>query len=323
MALHEFDIRHPELEGFSDYYAKEILPFLQEREGMRQAAIRKTYIGSAIFAVIAIVVSIWIIRVDGQSFPAFLYPAMGFFALSFGLFAWLTNKVRTATKDKIVGDICGYVGWSFRAKVLSNPDLTDWRVLGLLPKDKFFKNTRISYEDQIEGAAHGAEFQSTEIHIERKSDKKWVTVLRGQAMSITFPRKFLGKTVVLRDKKMFQSKKRGDMKRVGLVDPVFEKIFEAYGTDQVEARYLLTPTFMQRLVDLEKSVSGKNIRFGFIGGRLLIVVETANQFEAGNMFVPLTRPDRTQKILDEIAAVYNVVDGVMKPQSSFKAPHKI
>jgi len=40
------------------------------------------------------------------------------------------------------------------------------------------------------------------------------------------------------------------MKRVGLVDPVFEKIFEAYGTDQVEARYLLTPTFMQRLVRL-------------------------------------------------------------------------
>jgi len=73
---------------------------------------------------------------------------------------------------------------------------------------------------------------------------------------------------------------------------------------------------MQRLVDLETSVSGKNIRFGFTGGRLLIVVETPNQFEAGSMFTPLTQKDRTQKILDEIAAVYHVVDGVMKPQPS-------
>jgi hypothetical protein len=316
MFLHDFNIRHPELEGFSDYYAKEVFPFLEEREGLRRSAIRKTFIGSGIFAVIAVAVIAFIIQKDGVSFPAFLYPVMGFFAASFGTFAWLTNKVRTATKDKIVGDICAYVGWTFTAKVLQNPDLTDWRILGLLPKDRIFKNTRISFEDQISGAAHGAEFQSTEIHIERKSDKKWVTVMRGQAMSITFPRKFLGKTAVLRDKKIFQSKKRGDMKRVGLVDPVFEKIFEAYGTDQVEARYLLTPTFMQRLVDLEKSVSGKNIRFGFIGGRLLIVVETPNQFEAGNMFLPLTRPDRTQKILDEIAAVYDVVDGVMKPRKA-------
>jgi len=31
------------------------------------------------------------------------------------------------------------------------------------------------------------------------------------------------------------------------------------------------------------------------------------------MFKPLTAPDRTQKILNEIGAVYDVIDGVMKP----------
>ena len=62
----------------------------------------------------------------------------------------------------------------------------------------------------------------------------------------------------------------------------FSKIFEAYGTDQVETRYLLTPTFMQRLVDLEQSVDGKKIRFAFTGGQLLIAVETENRYEAGS-----------------------------------------
>jgi len=70
----------------------------------------------------------------------------------------------------------------------------------------------------------------------------------------------------------------------------------------------------RKLIDLERSVDGKKIRFGFIDGQLLIVVETPNRFEPGSMLQPLTTPERTQKILDEVGAVYDVVDGVMKPQ---------
>ena len=92
-----------------------------------------------------------------------------------------------------------------------------------------------------------------------------------------------------------------------------DRIFEAYGTDQVEARYLLDPVFMQKLIDLEQSVDGKKIRFGFLGGKLHIVVQTPNRYEAGSMLKPLTAPDRTQKILDEIGAIYDIVDAVLKP----------
>ena len=175
-----------------------------------------------------------------------------------------------------------------------------------------YRSNKIKLEDEISGEAHGAIFNSIEVKLTRKSGKNRVIDFRGQLMSITFPRKFLGRTIVLRDKGFLQGKKKGDMKRVGLVDPVFEKIFEAYGTDQVEARYLLTPVFMQTLVDLERSIGGKNIRFGFDQNKLFIAVETPNQFEAGSMLEPLTDPARTQKILDEIGAVYDVVDVVSR-----------
>ena len=68
---------------------------------------------------------------------------------------------------------------------------------------------------------------------------------------------------------------------------------------------------MQRLVDLENSVDGKKIRFGFTGGLLLIAVETANRYESGSMFKPLIDAERTQKVLDEIGAIYDVIDGVL------------
>ena len=69
---------------------------------------------------------------------------------------------------------------------------------------------------------------------------------------------------------------------------------------------------MQKLVDLEASVDGKNIRFAFFDSQLFIAIETGNRYEAGSMMQSLMDPGRTQKILNEIGAIYDVIDGVMK-----------
>ena len=306
--MHSFNEHHPEFKGFSDYYHREVFPLLAVRDGERREALRNTVIFGLIVSVITIFTAVYLFNISENSQPSFiaLFVGGGFLPV---LYARLSKTIRGETKEKIVGGICAYIGWTFNAEVTEKPDLSYWTRLGLVPK--VFGMSRSSFEDQMSGQAHGAEFNSVEVHLERKGDKSWHTVMRGQLMTLTFPRKFLGRTVVLRDKGFLQGKKKGDMKRVGLADPVFEKIFEAYSTDQVESRYLLDPVFMQKLVDLERSVDGKNIRFGFIDGQLLIVVETPNRFEAGSMLQPLTSPERTQKILDEVGAVYDVVDGVM------------
>ena len=243
-------------------------------------------------------------------FSGFILILGAFFLLAY--FQQKTRNIKANIKSLMVEGVCGYLGWTYFAEVTDRPDLKMLADFGLI-RSTF---ERASFEDQISGAVHGADFRSVEAHLERKNDDSWATVFRGQIMTLTFPRKFLGQTVVLRDKGMFQSKKRGDMKRVGLVDPVFEKIFEAYSTDQVESRYLLDPVFMQKLVDLERSVDGKRIRFGFIEGQLLIVVETKNRYEAGSMLKSLTAHERTQKILDEIGAIYDIVDAVLAPSAS-------
>ena len=323
--MHQFNEHHPELKGFSKYFHDEIMPYLDMQDGERLDRLQdiKTYgVGIAVLVVVlAIAVYLSTKKADISVFVLFLGP-VGIFAL----YSKLMKSVRGVTKDRIVGGICNYIGWSFHAVVTDKPDLALLETYGLLPKgfrEKDKGNSinigggkRASFEDQMSGEAHGAHFKSVETHLEREDDDSWTTVFRGQVMTLTLPRKFLGKTVVLRDKGRFQRKIHGDMKRVGLVDPVFEKIFEAYSTDQVESRYLLDPAFMQKLVDLERSVDGKKIRFGFIDGQLLIVVETPNRYEAGSMLEPLTSPERTQKILDEIGTIYDIVDGVMKPSQT-------
>ena len=309
--MHEFNEHHSEFKGFSAFYDAEILPGLERDELARLEVIGKIK-KVAPLIVSATIIGLVIAIYFRAPFMVYAFITGGGVMAGFGIAHHLMTDVKSGTKDNIVGGVCRFLGWTFAEKIEQPANFEIFEFLGLIQKN----HTRSSFEDMMAGEAHGANFQFYEAHLERREgsgkNRKWVTKFRGQLLALKFDQNFLGKTIVLRDGGWLQRKKKGDMKRVGLVDPVFEKIFEAYGTDQVEARYLLTPTFMQRLVDLEKSVNGSKIRFGFMGGQLLIAVETANRYEPGSMFKPLIETPRTQKILDEIGAIYDVIDGVMK-----------
>ena len=61
-----------------------------------------------------------------------------------------------------------------------------------------------------------------------------------------------------------------------------------FGSDQVEAREILTPSFMQQLVDLESSYSaGQHSAARSVESELLIALECGDRFEIGNMFSSL------------------------------------
>lgn len=313
--MHQFNEHHPELKGFSAYFEKEVAPLLRAREGERAEKISKAkFFGACIVG--AGIGALILSKIFDSGNNPYILIIMCCGGALFAMYHILFKDVSKFTKQQIVGGICQYVGFTFVAKPTSQPSLVAWTRLFLIPSgyetDGFLNSRTVKYEDQIFGQAHGADFNSIEIKLERQSGKRTHTDFRGQLMTLTFPRKFMGRTLVLRDKGRFQGKKKSDMKRVGLVDPVFEDIFEAYSTDQVEARYLLDPVFMQKLVDLETSVSGRNIRFAFYDSQLFIAIETGNRYEAGSMMQSLTDPDRTQRILDEIGAIYDVIDGVMK-----------
>ena len=310
--MHWFDEHHSEFKGFSLHYHDTVRPGLLERDAERAAANRKgMQIGAAI---VVLGVAIFI-----ASFFTPLETVFGFFAVAasaMGAFAawyWATDAIRKSTKNTLMQSVVGYIGWRFDSHVASF-DMRPYKDNFLLPA----KHDRHSFEDSFSGDVHGARFDSVEAHLEKETrdsdgDTKYETVFRGQLMRIDFPTRTFGRTVVLRDKGWFNAKTKADMKRVGLASPKFEKLFEAYGTDQVEARVILDPAFMQRMIDLETAVSGKNIRFAFCDNDLLIAVETPNQFEAGSMRQSLDNPGAVQKILDEVGTLYDIVDGLVQP----------
>jgi hypothetical protein len=126
---------------------------------------------------------------------------------------------------------------------------------------------------------------------------------------LSTPRRLLGTTVVLRNSgwlNMFEKPKGLDA--VGLEDPVFNKAFVVFGSDQVEARELLTPVFMQELNDLEAAYKAAHLRCGFQVSEAFIAMQGKERFRIGSLFSSLVDRSRVENIARDIEQVFKLID---------------
>jgi hypothetical protein len=125
-------------------------------------------------------------------------------------------------------------------------------------------------------------------------------------------KKFIGKTQVKRDAGMLGNWIIGKLSkydRVHLEDSVFEKQFEVYSSDQIEARYLLTTSFMQRLLDLSALLQSPQIQCSFYDMKLLILLPSEiNFFEADSIFKPATFVDDINMVLEQMQIIFDIID---------------
>jgi Protein of unknown function (DUF3137) len=304
---------------FGRLYKERIEPCFESNEQGRLDAVaefkKRLMIGGGIvIAIIAIGTWFW----DGGG-----AVTLGFMA-AIGIGVWAYQplaKIGRKLKQEYCTAIAEAMGATFRIAAFDPPAFARLKGLRLVPS-----YARSNFEDLFSGTHKGAQYDLYEAHLEqRTTDSKgrtrYTTVFRGQLIRMHFPREFLGVTIVRRDAGVFNvfggSELDGrKLERVRLVASEFEKAFEVWGTDQVEARYLLHPVMMERLIGLEKGLHGKRLRCGFENGDLLVAVEGGNLFEPGDLFKPLVDPARARRIIDEIAGVVKVMDQVVTAQSA-------
>jgi Protein of unknown function (DUF3137) len=310
------DICNLDALGYQRLYAERIEPVFRANENARVQAVKTFQTRALIGAVGALVVGMLAWRLfEGQL-------AGGFFGLlvaGFIAYAWAIaplNAVGQRVKLAYCSGIAQAIGATYREKDFEPPAFERFEQWRLTPS-----YTRAHFEDCFSGVYDGSAYDLYEAHLEqRHSDSKgrthYSTVFRGQLIRMHFPRDFLGVTVVRRDMGVFNVfGGQSGLKKVGLEDPKFEKAFEVWGNDQVEARYLLHPAFMQRLLDLETRLKGERLRCAFEGGDLLVAVEGGNRFEPGDLFKPLDQPERARRIIDDVASVVRVMNEVLSVQS--------
>lgn len=98
-------------------------------------------------------------------------------------------------------------------------------------------------------------------------------------------------------------------KAITLEDPKFNKKFNVYSSDEVEARYLVTPLFMEKFYNLKTIFGAKNIRCSFFDDNFMIAIETERDlFEIGNLYKPVKDIKTIERFYDEITAIFDMID---------------
>jgi hypothetical protein len=99
---------------------------------------------------------------------------------------------------------------------------------------------------------------------------------------------------------------KGGMQLVRLENSEFEKHFAVYSSDDVEARYILTPAFMERMTGFFAQF-GKGARFSFAGHSLHMFIPTTELFEL-DLKGDVTRFEVFSEHLGPLALVADIVE---------------
>ncbi|MDW8107719.1 MAG: DUF3137 domain-containing protein [Armatimonadota bacterium] len=192
---------------------------------------------------------------------------------------------------------------------------------------------RYTGEDLIEGIIDKTDIRLSEIRAQYRRETydtrgnrrtEWVTIFRGLFISADFHKHFHGITLVLPDTEQALlggfgqwlqslSAKLGNQpgELVKMEDPEFERMFKVFSTDQIEARYILTPSLIRRIVEFRKKTDAP-IRLSFVASRVFVAIPSYhNYFEPPSLFAPANKlldPATLQQYFEELQFALAVVD---------------
>jgi hypothetical protein len=291
---------------------------VQVREEARAKSNRRYAVGA--MAVVPVVAFLWLglgpdwdpdLKVFGSVIVAGLAAAWGYAPRA---------KAIKETKRGINAAIAESLGLTYEMEFEPGNGFDLARRYALVPG-----YDRSSFEDRWSGPLGPRAFSLHEAHLEEErgsgKNRRYVTVFRGAILAITFDRRFHGTTKVERAAKhrsFFGGAKDSielDGHRLDYVDmvhPEFADLFSVWSDDQVEARYLVHPAYVERVLAVEQAFHGKDVRTLFSGGELVIVIASDNMFESGSMHASEDRA-LVERCVDQFMTLVGLCEELNEP----------
>lgn len=173
---------------------------------------------------------------------------------------------------------------------------------------------RYKGDDLITGQIDKTDFRCSEFHTEYKTytytknggvQEHWHTIFKGLFFHADFNKHIQGETYIAPDfaeklfgkwGQKFQYSPKGEL--IKLENPEFEKIFVVHATDQIEARYILTPVMMEALVNIYKLYK-RPMHLSFVGSRVYCAISFNENLFEPNIF-------KSGANFDDIAMIYRL-----------------
>lgn len=300
--------REPYEKGFSVFFEKNLKPRLEKAESDRLMLLSKLKKNKMRGYPMFVPIVIWGLIAGFYDMELGITVGIG---LGGFLYYWITGPIRqyrSNVKEGIVSELAKFFG----ELTFSESEKIDEQVL---------KNSDIAPEyetynggDYLSGTYDGVAMEMCEAELTRRNQKGHdYQAFKGEIFHIKLKKTFTGKTLVKSESKMLWNP-FGDtfkkLKRVKLEDPKFESIFEVFGSDQVEARYLLTTAFMERLLALRDQFDKTGtIQCAFYNDHLFIMAETHKDlFEAGSIEKSCLDTEDIHTFLAQMNSIFQVIE---------------
>jgi hypothetical protein len=303
---------------FAPHFEQHIRPLVNQFEQNRIKSLQKLRTNSvvAVSLILLIIFGIIIlyINVDNRNVTSNTTSVAGAIILAICVWWFLPiSNYKSAVKSSIFPRIFKFFGNDFYYCHMN----TGLSIKSLIPSNILPKHDEADTEDYIQGSYKGVSLQIVEANLKKvrrnsNGGRSRRTIFKGIFIQVDLHKKFSGKTIVKKDYGMVANMlgdKFNTLDTVRLEDPVFEKMFQVYSDDQVEARYLLTTSFMDRLINLADIFGGKGIQCSFYDDKLLFMIPSKqNRFETGSIFTPATFEPEINTILAEMSEIFQIID---------------
>jgi hypothetical protein len=304
--------------GFSDHYNKYLKDKVERFEENRISTLKEArkrliiwlfYIFFTSFIVYFLYKNFLELNRDIVAFTTLILVSIGVAAPFFWIFSPIWSYEENIKKE-IFPNVLNFFG-DFKYHIETKKSVKEYYATELIPHH----DTEIA-EDHITGTYKDIKVDLFETKLSKDSDENSSTTLNtvfdGIIVEVSMNKSFSGKTVVKKDIGTVGNwfiKKSTSLKKVKLEDPNFEKMFEVYSDDQVEARYLLTVTFIERLKELVENFGGKSIQCCFYNNKLLMMIPIEkDMFEPGSIYEAEDFIDDSKSLLKELSLIFSIID---------------
>lgn len=276
------------------FFNAELLPDLRVLERQRQAVLSKVLlIGAGLIGSALAIGGLLAVR-TGNPVPLFfaLIPAA---IVAIWICNCIVNGYRAQFKGRVIQKLVAFI----HAELVYSPQ--EGISEETFERSELFKHRidRYEAEDQVHGKLGATHMGFSEVHAEYKtrSNKQthWHTLFRGLFFVADFNKHFQGKTVILPDTaerlfgrlgKKLQSWNMSRDQLVKLEDPDFEREFVVYGSNQIEARYILSTSLMARIMEFKQKTT-KRIHLSFVGSHVFVAIPYQKNLFEPRLFTSL------------------------------------
>lgn len=303
------------IEELREFFRNDLLADLQVLERQRKKVANQVMIAAAVIFSLVAVFIIGFIAGGGQ--PGFVIFAIVIGAVAFVLMCKVMTK----------GYVSDFKVGLIRKIVHFIDEHLSYDPTGCIPRSVFMDSkifrtrpNRYKGDDLVDGKIGATQIRFSELDAVHESgsgkNRSRVTIFKGLFFIADFNKNFRTETIVLPDtaEKLFgwlgeklQSMNifRGQL--IKLEDPEFEQNFVVYGQDQIEARYILSPSLMQRIVDFKKR-TGQKVYLSFVGSMVYVAIWINRRLFEPRLFNTLLDFEPVRQYFEDLQLAIGIVD---------------